>query len=96
MNFRPGKEGNLSVACFSSQTEHTSMTFNEHSFLGCLLVHLQQEIDRALSTSSYFLLICMLSICKEKVCNISLLNSSNMFPISFLIDVVEGEELFKP
>jgi len=34
----------------------------------------------------------MVSILKEKECNISLLKSSNMFPISFMMDVVEVED----
>lgn len=83
------------MAWFSSQTEHTSMTFNGNSFLGCLLVHLGHKMARDLSAFSCFLLIFMVSICKS-ICNISLLKSSNMFPISFFMDVVEGEELAKP
>lgn len=80
---------------FSSQTEQASITFNGNSFLRFLLVHLGKNIVKALFNSSYFLLIYMVSICKEKVRNILLLKSSNMFPISFLIDVVEEEELAK-
>lgn len=72
------------------------MTFNGHSFIRCLLVNLGKKIARALFSSSYLLLIYMVSICKEKVCNISLLKSSNMFQILFLMDDVEGEELAKP
>lgn len=93
--FRHGKEENLSAPCFSSQTKNTSMEFIGHSFLGSLLVHPGKTIARALSKSSYFLLIYMLSICKEKVCKISLLKSSNMFPISLLMDEVEEEVLTK-
>lgn len=56
---------------------------------------LEKKIASSLSASSYFLLIFMVSICSEKVWNISLFKSSNMFPILFLMKVVEGEELTK-
>ena len=68
------------------------MKFKGHSFLGYLLVHLGHKVASALFASSYFLLICMVSICGEKVWKISLLKSSNMLPISFLMEVVKGEE----
>jgi len=48
---------------------------------------------KALSASSYFLLIFMVSNCKARVCNISLLKSSNIFPISPLMDELEDEVL---
>ena len=78
---------------FSSQIEKISIEFNGNSFLGCLLVHLGQKMAKAFSASSYFLLMCMMSICKARVCSISLLKSSSMFPISPLMDELEDDEL---
>ena len=88
-----GKERNLFVGCSSSQTEHTSIEFNGHSFLGCLLVHLGQKIAKAISASSCFLLICKVSICMVRVWSISLLKSSSMFPNSPLRDELDEEVL---
>ena len=78
---------------FSSQIEQISMQFNGHSFLGCLLVHLGLKMVKALFSSSYFLLVCIVSICRERVCSISLLKSSSMFPISPLMDELEEDGL---
>ena len=83
------------MECISSHIEKTSITFNGHSFLVFLLVHLWKNIAKALSTSSFLLLIYMVPICKARVCNISILKSSNMFPISLLIDLLDEEELAK-
>ena len=44
---------------------------------------------RALFASYFFLLTDIVSIFKEKVCNMSLLKSSNMFPISCFMKVEE-------
>ena len=56
-------------------------------------MHLGQKMDNALSASSSFLLMCIVSIYRARVYNISLLKSSNMFPISPFIDVLEEDEL---
>lgn len=94
--FTPSREGHLYFAWFSSQTKQISMKFSGHLFLRCLLVNLGQKIANMLSTSSCFLLICIVSICRENVCNIYLLKSSNILPISCLMVDVEGDELNKP
>lgn len=78
---------------FSSQDEKISMRFNGHSFLWCLLVDLVQNMAKALSAYSYFLLMCIVPICRARVCNFSLLKSSNIFPISPFMDVLEEDEL---
>lgn len=44
---------------------------------------------RALSVSSYFHLTLIVSIFKQNVCIMSLLNSSSMFPISCFVKVEE-------
>lgn len=80
---------------FSSQIEQISMRFNGNLFLGCLLIHLAKKTAIYLYASSRFLLICMVSICRERVCNISLLKYSNMFQISPFMDVLEEDELTK-
>ena len=64
------------------------MECNGHSFLGCFLVHLGQKMAKVLSTSSRYLLICMVSICL-----ISLLKYSHMFPISPSMDELEEKVL---
>ena len=78
---------------FSSQTEQISIHFNGHSFLECLLVHLGQNMAKDLSASSCFLLMFMVSNCKARVCSISLLKSSNIFPISPLMYELEDDVL---
>ena len=86
----PGKEGHLFVELFYSQIEQTSIEFKGHSFLGCLLVHLGKKMAKGLSASSCFFLICKASIFMARICNISLLRTSSMLPISPLMD--EWEE----
>ena len=92
-NFSPGREGNLFAEWFSSQPEQISIRFNGNSFLGCLFVHIGQKMANAISASSCFLLMFKMSICRERVCNISLLKSSNIFPISPFMDVLEEDEM---
>lgn len=70
------------------------MTLSGHSFVGCPLVHLAQNIDSVISFPTCFLLIFI--ICQEKVCKFSLLKFSNILLISWLMPNVEGNELTKP
>ena len=56
-------------------------------------MHLGKKLANALSASSWFLLMCKVSICRARVCNISLLKYSIIFAISPLMDVLEEDGL---
>jgi hypothetical protein len=48
----------------------------------------KQKIAKDLSSTTCFLLICMVSSCITNECNMSVLMSSNKFPISLLVRVI--------
>ena len=69
----------------NSQIMHNWTLFSGHSLSGCLFLHFEQKMDNARFDYACFCLTYRVSICEEKELIISVLKSSNIFPISSLV-----------